>query len=344
MEIKCEYCGSYISESLEKCPNCGAVNNNKHRTAKTTPKTIEELKQWYADRNLPPYETTRFFIGVDYQYPRAFGIYKDGTTGEFVVYKNKDTGERAIRYHGTDEAYAVNELYLKLKSEILNQKSAQLNHLAYKEKSPYEITYTKRTQTFGNVWLNAVLFFMFGLLPLIFYFAFGGFLTGCTQLIPLIFISLFVGLFTTVAIKNLFFNKKPKVKGIYIYIIVVTLMISLGLPNTKADYYKYNNTVYVHTGVDFDNNWYSYDTYTSDYVEVNKDYLPVDLQNNSADYEYDYSAIEKWDNSIVAFENSDYYNDNLTMTTGGGSSSDSSYDWGSSDSWDSGGTDWGSDW
>lgn len=42
---------------------------------------------------------------------------------EFVVYKNKDDGQRALRYRGTDEAYAVNELYLKLKDEILNQKA-----------------------------------------------------------------------------------------------------------------------------------------------------------------------------------------------------------------------------
>lgn len=52
---------------------------------------------------------------------KAFGIYQDGD--QFIVYKNKANGERAIRYQGTDEAYAVNELYLKLKSEILNQKA-----------------------------------------------------------------------------------------------------------------------------------------------------------------------------------------------------------------------------
>ena len=58
----------------------------------------------------------RFFIGINYKKPKAFGIYQDGD--QFIVYKNKANGERAIRYQGTDETYAVNELYLKLKSEI----------------------------------------------------------------------------------------------------------------------------------------------------------------------------------------------------------------------------------
>ena len=85
-----------------------------------TPRTIEELRAWYAARNLPPEEVTRFFIGKDIKEPRAFGIYRDGD--RFVVYKNKDDGSRAVRYHGPDEGYAVNELYLRLKQEIANQK------------------------------------------------------------------------------------------------------------------------------------------------------------------------------------------------------------------------------
>ena len=120
-QIKCEYCGSYIEETDRKCPYCNAVNRNFKRVVSGTPKTIEELKQWYENRNLPPEEVTRFFIGRDVREARAFGIYQDGS--DFIVYKNKNDGSRAIRYQGTDEAYAVNELYLKLKSEILNQKS-----------------------------------------------------------------------------------------------------------------------------------------------------------------------------------------------------------------------------
>jgi len=124
MEVRCEYCGSMIPDNAEKCPNCGAANVNMHRAVDGTPETIADLEKWYKDRNLPPYEVTRFFIGTDCREPRAFGIYKDGE--EFIVYKNKSDGERAERYRGKDESYAVNELYLKLKEEILKQKAHNL--------------------------------------------------------------------------------------------------------------------------------------------------------------------------------------------------------------------------
>lgn len=123
MKIKCEYCNNYIDDSEEKCSGCGAPNKNYQRTAIGVPTTIEELQQWYEEHHLPPSEVTRFFIGVDYKNPKAFGIYKDENTGKFIVYKNKDTGERAIRYEGNDEKYAVNELYLKLKEQIGIQKN-----------------------------------------------------------------------------------------------------------------------------------------------------------------------------------------------------------------------------
>lgn len=125
MKIQCEYCGTMMNDTLEKCPSCGAPNNNVRRAASDQPTTIAGLKQWYSDRGLPSYETTRFFIGIDYKEPRAFGIYQDPNTGNFVVYKNKDSGVRAIRYEGTDEAFAVNELLQRLKQEILQQKGNQ---------------------------------------------------------------------------------------------------------------------------------------------------------------------------------------------------------------------------
>lgn len=126
MKITCEYCGSLFDDTLEKCPNCGGTNRNVRRSTVDQPTTIEELKQWYVDRGLPPYETTRFFIGENHQGPRAFGIYKDGDN--FIVYKNKDNGSRAVRYEGTDEAYAVNELFQRLKQEIVEQKLHQANN------------------------------------------------------------------------------------------------------------------------------------------------------------------------------------------------------------------------
>lgn len=127
MKIKCGYCGSYIDDTEEKCPNCGAVNSHLQRKAIGTPTTIAELKQWYKEHNLPIQDITRFFIGVDYKEPKAFGIYEDKETGNFIVYKNKSDGTRSIRYEGKDEAYAVNELYMKLKEEIVNQKQSNIN-------------------------------------------------------------------------------------------------------------------------------------------------------------------------------------------------------------------------
>lgn len=121
MQVKCDYCGSWMEDTEDRCPNCSAANANLARVVITTPKTISQLIDWYKTRNLPPFETTRFFIGQDYKGAKAFGIYRDGD--EFVVYKNKSDGSRAVRYRGKDEAYAVNEIYLRLKEEILNQKN-----------------------------------------------------------------------------------------------------------------------------------------------------------------------------------------------------------------------------
>lgn len=149
MQIKCEYCGSYIEETAKFCPQCGAVNENMKRAVSGTPKTIEELSQWYKDRNLPPEEVTRFFIGKDYKGARAFGIYQDGD--EYIVYKNKDDGSRAIRYRGEDQAYAVNELYLKLKSEILNQKAHNINQGNVS---------TKAGRTFGGFRMIGIILFV----------------------------------------------------------------------------------------------------------------------------------------------------------------------------------------
>ena len=121
MRIKCEYCGGFINDTDSFCEHCGAPNANIHRESEGVPKTVEELKKWYVDHHLPSPEVTRFFIGENHTGPRAFGIYEEN--GEFIVYKNKDNGERAVRYRGTDEAYAVNELYMKLKERVAEEKS-----------------------------------------------------------------------------------------------------------------------------------------------------------------------------------------------------------------------------
>lgn len=129
MNIKCESCGNFYPETDAKCPGCGAPNPRAQQA--NVPKTIDELKEFCRSKNMP-LERMRFFIGEDYREPRAFGIYKDENE-HFVVYKNKADGSRAVRYQGPDEAYAVNELYQKLKSEVAlrrEQSAAQRQPMA----------------------------------------------------------------------------------------------------------------------------------------------------------------------------------------------------------------------
>ena len=147
--MKCSNCGEQISVTDEFCPYCNSKNinfinkenesiineNNENNINKrvydtnTDPRTIEELKEWYIARNLPPEDTTRFFIGKDYPGAKAFGIFKNEISGEIIVYKNKADGSRAIRYQGRDEAFAVSELLAKLKEEILKRKSTNSRNI-----------------------------------------------------------------------------------------------------------------------------------------------------------------------------------------------------------------------
>jgi len=123
MKCNCEYCGSELDTTQEECPNCGAKNPNFARTVKGTPKTIEELKIYCESKHLK-LDKMHIHIGEDFKEPKAFGIYKNEKNGHFVVYKNKANGQRAIRYDGTDEAYAVNELYMKIKDLLMEAKTA----------------------------------------------------------------------------------------------------------------------------------------------------------------------------------------------------------------------------
>ena len=112
---KCVFCGGTVSSGERTCPHCGGVNEKyipgpSH--AFSLPRTIEELKEYCAERQLP-LEQLRFFVGEDYHAPKAYGIFKAGDN-RFVVYKNKSDGTRSVRYDGPDEAYAVSELFAKL--------------------------------------------------------------------------------------------------------------------------------------------------------------------------------------------------------------------------------------
>lgn len=325
MKVKCEYCGSMIDDQSAYCPNCGSPNKNIRRTHDKTPKTIEELQQWYQDRNLPPYETTRFFIGENYQGKRAFGIYRDGD--EVVVYKNKDDGTRAIRYQGTDEAYGVNELYLKLKSEILNQK-------AHNSKGGRKSSKTSAKEGCLGILLGWLGMMVMGLVSIV------------VIAKPLITIAAFVvpiGLYAL--LHKMFPDLKNKINN---KIVLIAFIVYLVLALTGIGYYAigcYTPVYYNHDGnvyVQYDNDYYMYDADDNDYYPIDRNDFPSEIKENPSDYEFSYGG-EGWDSSY-SFKDSDYYNDNLASDDYSSSDSDSSYDWDSGSSWDSGGSDWGSDW
>ncbi|MBR0208335.1 MAG: zinc ribbon domain-containing protein [Oscillospiraceae bacterium] len=136
----CPACGAPVSPGEEFCSYCGAlVPHNEAAAAQTaqavqsapeperekrrvqTPRTIEEL-QAFCERHELPLAKMRFFIGLDYPGAKAYGIFKD-KNGDFVVYKNKADGSRAVRYRGPDEAFAVGELFQKLKDEASGQRA-----------------------------------------------------------------------------------------------------------------------------------------------------------------------------------------------------------------------------
>ncbi len=268
---KCPYCGSTLRSDEQNCPNCGAANENYIVDTPRTviqPKTIEELKEYCAERGMPLLRM-RFFIGEDYKEPRAFGIYRDGR--DVVVYKNKDTGARAIRYRGPDEAFAVNEIFLKLLSECHNRG-------IYPDGKP--VTRSGGGSGGSSQKKKAGCGFT------IFHF----------QLICLLFV------------------------------IIVAIFSSCG--HSKDGYYSTGDgTVYYHYGDDW---YYTYDDNTAGYWYSASDFPESDFEQ--------YSWGDDWNSEwgVSDFRESSTWDDLHSS-----SDSDSSSDY---DSWDSGGTDWGSDW
>lgn len=267
MKVKCNYCGSMIDETAENCPNCNAPLSGSNRVSDKQPKTIEELKIWYTGHHLPPEEITRFFIGKNITEPKAFGIYKNDL-GDCVVYKNKANGERAIRYQGADEAYAVNELYQRLKAEIADQKQARPgSQPAYQPAQP---------------------------------------------------------------------QQKKKRKGCFIFalIFVVAAMLSAIFDHSAPNgYYRYQGQEYYHQG----SSWYYYDSDADDWFKSN-DTKTLDKEitdDNASDYRYYYHQGKDFESTT--WYDSGSHNDDYDW--------DNDSDWDSdNDSWDSGGTDWDSDW
>lgn len=304
MKVRCSYCNSWINDTDEKCPHCGGTNKEYKRTTGKTPKTIAELQQWYEAHHLPPQEKTRFFIGVNYTKPRAFGIYRN-EKGEFIVYKNKDNGQRAIRYQGTDEAYAVNELYQKLKEEILNQK--RHNQL---QRSRGSRTGRKKNRS-G--------------------FRSGSFSTVVASMI--LFVCLLAGVSACSSLSN-------RHEGYY----RVDDKILYHYYNTWYEYEDWgyedsNASTDAYTSEKGNGKWVEaqedYDRYTDIW-----DYNLGRSYDSSTEWD---SGIQRFTDSY-AYEQAYEEHEASHSDSDSSYDYDSSYDWDSGDSWDSDYSDWGSDW
>ena len=314
MKIKCDYCGNTYEDTLAQCPHCGAPNGSRHKNDKK-PRTIEQLQEWYKARNLPPYETTRFFIGINHEGPRAFGIYKDDN-GDVVVYKNKDNGERAIRYQGGDEEYAVNELYQKLKDEIVHQKQLNEKHHG---KNGY--TYTPSQEEIQDAEREARVDKMLK--------------KGCLQLFLMMVLPFFIILTVFTGFLYHYMDSHGYLKD-----------------PMETGYYTYEDTTYYYD--DDHDDWYYYDndyevwerTYESDpkvqAIEEDYDsYYTTDTWDSSMMFPpaTDSPVYEDTqEEHRQSYQNSHSDNDNSW------NDNDSDYDWGNDDSWDSDDTDWDSDW
>ena len=310
-QIRCKSCDSWFDDTEDRCPYCGTVNPNYKKVLNVTPQTIGELKQWYADRKLPPEEVTRFFIGRDVREARAFGIYQDGP--EYVVYKNKDDGSRVIRYRGTDEAYAVNELYLKLKSEILNQKS-RVSGRQTKASAAFPFALASIVMVIASIiTLTATGFFM----PSVVLLVMGIALFVCV----ILFAKDLRKLAVSVAV-IMFLSFGSMISSIFAY---RSLHKHDGYYNHGNDYYYFQG----HDVYHYDNDdWYYYDSY-DDYDDFIPDYTYVSN---------DYGGYETYSD----FSETEYYDD--TWSSSSSSDNDSDFDWDGGSDWDSDGTDWGSDW
>ena len=304
MKIECRYCAAIIDSSDEKCPHCGATNKDFIRTAVGQPCTIEELARWYKEHNLPPYEVTRFFIGMDRHESRCFGIFKK-PDGNILVYKNKDDGTRAVRYDGPDETYAVNEFYQRLKTEIANQKSRNIA-------APGAPVAKKKS---NNIFLKVII----GYIAV----AFGVQLLA----LPVIFFST---LFAKPSSNNR--SSEPTKQ--------ITYDCDNGYYNYNDDYYYFVDNMNTWYCYDESTNYWEKTTDIDEELYENWEDYSSSSSYFSEDYEDGTTYYDQW----YATDYQNYSNSSSDDGYSYSDDWDSGSSWSSSDSWDSGSTDWSSDW
>lgn len=126
MDQKIVYRPDLAEDATEFCPLCGAPVAPVEEPApepaapaqpETTPRTVEELMALCASHDVPPV-SQRFFIGADEKDTPGYGLFLD-EFGDYVFYHNHSSGDRAIRYKGRDEGYAVEEMYRRMKAAHL---------------------------------------------------------------------------------------------------------------------------------------------------------------------------------------------------------------------------------
>jgi len=294
----------------------------------TTYSQLEEVFREFAIDS----EKTRFYIGKDYTDPKAFVIYQDDF-GNYVVYKMKADGTRALRYKGPDEEYAVNEYYQKFLEEVRKRPAFAKKLLdnnprnrANKNKMNEDIKWFMIL--FIAVFVSS-LFTIIGLLP--------------RWATVALFLTINPGIFILVIINKIFKREEffpPKAFSIIALVSILTLgfasNIAKRIEHRKDGYYITGKHSYYRQGRDMyyfiNDNWTYYGTY-DDFIDYYDD-----------DYYYydDYIYNDDYNN----FEDS-YYYDDWKKEDSWSSSDSSDSGWSSSDSWDSwdsGGTDWDSDW
>ncbi|NLM06571.1 MAG: hypothetical protein GX219_06605 [Tissierellia bacterium] len=316
MKIKCEYCKSMINDYLEDCPYCGAPNKNVNRTSKEIPESIEELVVYCNSHNIP-IDKFRFFIGEDYRGPKAYGIYKDGQ--RTIVYKNKANGQRAIRYDGTDEKYAVNEIYQKLQQEMNSYKAFRANKgQGIKNNNKSKQTGKNGRKIFKKLFIICVIFLG------VIYFILNTPLKDGVHYSYDGINYYFDTFYWFIYEKETDNYKKIKDSEVPQHLIQ---QAAKDIPEKGGKHYIFNDEEYYYD----DSYWYIYDIDDDSYTYIDDYDLPSDLIENPEDY---YSYTEEYiDSSSSSYDDDSWDSDD-----------DWGSDWDDSD-WDYDyDSDWDSDW
>lgn len=305
--------------------------------------SYEELKQLFEDFHIDS-EKLRFYIDGDYTEPKAFVIYKDDF-GEYVVYKMKADGSRALRYKGPDEQYAVNEYYQKFLEEVRKRPAYAKTLLGISNPSRTRVYREKEESVRRKQSDNLAWFF-----SMVGGFLVSLFLAPFKLVSPLALAVLFAFIFPGILIAYLFKKDKSSILPSKLYCIIAIIVFLAVVVFTRIDYnnkhkndgyyvtpdytyYMDGNNVYY-----YDDDWYYYGLY-DDFYDYYDDYEYYDTYTYNDNYSEFNNSYYGSDGYYHDDNDYDYYD----------SSWDDDDDWGwddsdSWDSWDSDSTDWDSDW